>query len=76
METTCKQGKLIISDRSVQVVAPFNRVVWNVQRSAIIGVSVKRGALLNTIVFQTAAGQFKAESIAKGKTQEIVEMFS
>jgi hypothetical protein len=76
METTCKQGKLVISDRSVQVVAPFNKVVWNVQRSAIVGIDVKRGTFSNTVEFRTAAGTFKADTITKAKSQEIVQMFS
>lgn len=77
LETPCKQGKLIISEKSVQVVAPFNNVVWSVQRSAIVGVSTKPAiAFTRTVEFRTAGGVFKAETVRNRKAQEIIALFS
>lgn len=76
MEFICKQGKLVISDRSVQCVAPFGNTVWSVQRNAIIGVSLKRGFLMDSVVFQASGSVFQADSIAKKKAQEILSLFN
>jgi len=75
METSCKAGKLIISDRSIHIITTIKNVLWSVRRDAVIAVSVERGAIQSTIEFGTAAGRYKAEGVGRDEAQKIALMF-
>lgn len=75
MEVSCKAGKLIISDRSIHIITANKYVLWAVQRSAAIAVSVERGAISSTIEFGTVAGKYKAEGVGREDAQKIALMF-
>jgi hypothetical protein len=75
-ETRCKQGKLIISDRSIQVVDLFNRPLTSIMRQAVTGVVLRSGAFSDTVIIHTTGTPIRVDTVKKSKAREIVRMFS
>lgn len=73
----CKTGKLQVSeDGFIRVVAPFNRIVWQIPCGAVTRITAKDGfALSSDMTFHTDQGQYQADMVSKMKTSKVYALF-
>lgn len=77
LDITCKAGKLqVLEEGTIRVMAPFNRIVWQVPCGAIIRITAKDGfAFSSDITFHTEQGQYQADMVPKTHTSKIYALF-
>jgi hypothetical protein len=77
MKYPSKEGYLVIDDTSVRLETTFTkRVIWSVQRSAIVGVETEQHGLSQTIVFTTTGLKYKTDMGTRQTVNGIVKQFS
>lgn len=72
---SCKTGQLQIDETMVRVVAPFKKVVWEVERSAVTKIIEQSSTLTVDLTIITATGAYSAPYIVKRSVEKFLAFF-
>jgi len=77
LDVPSKQGKLqVLEEGILRVMAPFNKLVWQVPCASVTGFSTKPGAMMTlAIVIQTTQGAQYVEMVTKDNFQKLQALF-
>jgi hypothetical protein len=71
----CKAGRLQVDETTVQVIAPFKKVVWSVPRQHVTGITQQVGAISVDLTIHTTQGSFSASFVAKRFIAKFLALF-
>jgi hypothetical protein len=71
----CKIGKLQVDDNTIQVVAPFKKIVWSVPRAAVTRITQQPSGLAVDLTIHTTQGVYSAPYVPKRKMPTFLALF-
>lgn len=72
----CKAGQLQVDETTIQVMAPFKKLVWSVPRGAITGVTQQPGAMMAIdLTIHTTQGMYQAQMVSKPNAAKFLAFF-
>ena len=71
----CKTGRLQVDETTVQVMAPFKKLVWSVPREAITWITQQHGAIMVNLTIHTAQGVYAAHMVSKPNAEKFLALF-
>ena len=74
-DAPCKTGQLQVDETTVQVMAPFKRLVWSVPREAVTGISQQQGRLMVDLTIHTAQGSYPAQMLTRQNAARFFALF-
>lgn len=75
LNATCKAGKLQLDEGILRVVAPFNKIVWQVPTGAVTRIASQPSGLACTVVVHTAQGPYTIEIVTKANAEKLQSLF-
>lgn len=77
LDVTCKQGKLqVLEEGVIRVLAPFNRVVWQMPCASVTSFSTQSGAMMTVaIAIQSTQGVQYVEMVTQQNFQKLQALF-
>ncbi len=72
----CKTGQLQVDESTVQVVAPFKKLVWSVPRESVTGVTQQPGSMMAIdLTIHTTQGMYPAQMVSKPNVAKFLALF-
>src|SRR5260221_13339233 len=72
----CKAGQLQVDESTVQVAAPFKKIVWSVPRGSVTGVTQQPGSMMAIdLTIHTMQGMYQAQMVSKPNVMKFLAFF-
>jgi hypothetical protein len=73
LNISCSQGHLQLTEQDMlQVVAPFNHVLWSIPRNSLLNIVEKQGMIFSAVEIQSSYGTYLVEMLKKNEAKELV----
>lgn len=76
-ETHCKTGKLQVDENTIQVVAPFKKVVWSAPRRSVTRITQKhvKGSMSTDLTIHTTQGLYEVPGMVHRHLSKLLALF-
>lgn len=78
LDVPCKQGKLqVLEEGMLRVMAPFNKIVWQMPCAHVTGFTTQPGMLMTvSVIIQTTQGAQHVEMLTQANFQKLQTLFA
>jgi len=71
----CKTGRLQVDETTVQVMAPFKRLMWSIPRETVMKITQQKGLLMVDLTIHTTQNSFSVQMLNKPNAEKFLTLF-
>lgn len=75
LNVPCKAGKLQVDEGVIRVVAPFNKLVWQVPTGAVTKIVTQPSGIACIVMIHTTQGPYTVEMVTKANAEKLQALF-
>jgi hypothetical protein len=70
----CKTGRLQVDETTVQVMAPFKKLLWSVPRETVMKITQQKGQFMVDLTIHTTQNSFSVQMLSKPNAEKFLTL--
>ena len=72
---TCKTGTLQVDETTVQIVAPFKKLLWAIPRASVTSIDQRKGVMAVDLTIHSTEGDYPVQMLTKQNAEKFLALF-